>query len=117
MSISVAASLTKRLKEAGLIDPRDEAAVLQIADQVTRPDYIPDGPSVVRCGTIRPARPGCRCGKQTDHDIQSGPIYCGCPAEFEAIPIDREGNLMAGMIFVCGRHKAILEELYANKSE
>lgn len=67
----------------GIIPAGQAEAAKEITEKLTRPDYIPSGETVhdedlenwQRCP------PGHRCGSITGNDIQSGPFYCGKPAE------------------------------------
>ncbi len=70
------------------------------ARRIRKPDFIPGGKRV-DLNTLHFRRTGSteilRCCRQTSHDIQSGPIYCGDIAEYVA-------PTAGGAVALCERH-------------
>lgn len=73
------------------------------AKELLKGDYIPKGkrvdPEVLRMMQFRRTfeHEVYRCGRHVQYDPQSGPIYCGCLAEFVAVTDN-------GIVALCQRH-------------
>ncbi len=65
-------------------------------------DFVPNGPPVdIRSCVFRRLRdnePVRQCCRRVSHDIQSGPIFCGCIADYLT-------ELEDGEVALCERHR------------
>ena len=100
-------AVARALQAQGLISEFETAAVEDTVERMTKPDYIPGGKSVSKVKNLRPADPGARCCCQTSYDIQSGPIFCGEPADWMA----DDANCSNRDTAVCNRHLHALKGL------
>jgi len=100
-------AVARALQAQGLISELETAAVEDTVERMTRPDYIPGGKSVSKVKDLRPSDPGARCCCQTSYDIQSGPIFCGEPADWMADAADGQQGTAA----VCNGHKGVLTRI------
>ena len=100
-------AVARALQAQGLISELETAAVEDTVERMTKPDYIPGGKSVSKVKNLRPADPGARCCCETAYDIQSGPIFCGEPADWMADDANASGKVTA----VCSRHLNVLKGL------
>ena len=100
-------AVARALKAQGLISELETAAVEDTVERLTKPDYIPGGKSVSKVKNLRPADPGARCCCQICYDIQSGPIFCGEPADWMADDVHDPNKVTA----VCNGHLHVLKGL------
>ena len=104
-------AVARLLQSKGLIS--DVAAVEDAVERMTKPDFIPGGGYSNKYKNLRPAEPGMRCCCQTANDIQSGPIFCGDPADWMADADDANGpnSDRDRATAVCDHHLYVLKGL------
>jgi len=102
MSKTVTQNIVETLQAEGLLPAANQAAAEKVVDELTRPNFIPGGPAVRMDQLVDWTRcePGYRCCRQTGNDIQSGPYFCGDPAEAKA----RHKDDADAVVCTCRRH-------------
>jgi len=95
------------LAARGLVTKSNVNRAAKVIEELTDPDYIPDGgPARSIESEIRPAPVDTRCGVRMGDDVQSGPYYCGEPATL----CFKASN---GLVCACARHEDVLRALAA----
>jgi len=95
------------LAARGLVTKSNVNRAAKVIEELTDPDYIPNGKPVTSVDSeIEPAPIEARCGVKTGNDVQSGPYFCGEPA----IVGFRSGE---GYACACAKHESALRALAA----